>query len=113
MGKKIYTIGHSNHSIEFFLKLLSKFNIEILVDIRFHPYSRYVPHFNRENLAPVLENSGIEYVYMGDRLGGRYILSKRKELIKPNGKIDWEKVRTQDFFKEGIKNLKELGRTQQ
>lgn len=110
MGKKIYTIGHSNHSIEFFLELLTKFNIEILVDIRSHPYSRYVPHFNRENLAPVLENSGIEYVYMGDRLGGRYTLGKRKELIKPNGKIDWEKVRTQDFFKEGIKKVKELGR---
>ncbi len=105
---RIYTIGHSNHSIEFFIELLRRFDIEVLVDVRSYPYSKYVPHFNRENLNPVLEDAGIEYVYMGNLLGGLYTLGKRKELLKPDGKIDWKKVREQDFFKEGMDKLIKL-----
>lgn len=107
---RIYTVGHSNHSIEFFIGLLRKFNIQVVVDVRSYPYSKYVPHFNRENLKPALKEVNIEYVYMGDVLGGRYTMGRKKELVKPNGKIDWQKVREQDFFKEGIDKLIKLGK---
>ena len=30
----LYTIGHSNHSIEKFLSLLKQYNIERIVDVR-------------------------------------------------------------------------------
>jgi hypothetical protein len=40
-SKSCYTIGHSNHPIEKFLKLLEKYNINVIVDARSVPYSKY------------------------------------------------------------------------
>ena len=47
----IYSIGHSNQPMEAFLELLNRHGIQTLIDIRSHPYSRYVPHFNGPELA--------------------------------------------------------------
>ena len=47
---RLYSIGHSNHSIEKFISLLDENGIEQLVDVRTSPYSRYNPQFNKENL---------------------------------------------------------------
>ncbi len=102
---KLYTIGHSNHSLDFFLSLLEKFSIEAVVDVRSYPYSKFVPHFNRESLKEALQARGIEYIWMGDKLGGKFTLGKHKELRLPSGKIDWEKVKKADFFLRGIEEL--------
>ena len=67
----IYTIGHSNHEWRDFLVLLHQYGIEMLVDVRSAPYSRYSPQFNRELLAPSLEAEGIGYAFAGEYLGGR------------------------------------------
>lgn len=67
----MYTIGHSNRKINSFIEILDKFLIARLIDIRTYPYSEYVPEYNRENLQKTLKESGIEYCYLGDKLGGR------------------------------------------
>lgn len=66
---RIYTIGHSNRSIDDFLALLERFGIQTLVDVRSRPGSRSFPHFNRENLAQSLLDNGITYLWM-EELGG-------------------------------------------
>ena len=48
--KKIYSIGHSNHSAEAFINLLKAHNITCVVDVRSAPYSKYVPQFNKDAL---------------------------------------------------------------
>ena len=40
------------------------------MDVRSQPYSRHVPHCNRETLARVLREQGFTYKHRGDRLGG-------------------------------------------
>jgi uncharacterized protein (DUF488 family) len=67
---KVYTIGHGARSIEEFLKIVKSKGINLIVDIREKPVSRYYPHFNRRNLEKVLKENGIEYLYAGDYLGG-------------------------------------------
>jgi len=67
----IFTIGHSNHTIEAFFALLEQHQIALLVDVRTSPYSRYVPQFNREPLAAETARHGLVYRYLGDDLGGR------------------------------------------
>lgn len=89
---KIYTIGHSNRKIENFLGILNKFFITHLIDIRTHPYSEYVPDYNRENISKFLKDNNIEYCYKGDTLGGR----------PPEG---FEKYRESNFYKEVLQNL--------
>lgn len=44
----IYTIGHSTLSKEDFLEISKKYNIELLVDIRSFPGSKYVPQLIRK-----------------------------------------------------------------
>lgn len=46
----LYTIGHSQHTIEYFVKLLKMYNIGYVLDVRSVPYSKYAEQFNREIL---------------------------------------------------------------
>ncbi|MDP2953898.1 MAG: DUF488 family protein, partial [Chloroflexota bacterium] len=46
----VYTIGHSDHPPEVFLDLLVQSGIEVLVDVRSNPSSRWVPHANPHDL---------------------------------------------------------------
>jgi uncharacterized protein (DUF488 family) len=66
----LYTVGHSTHPIERFLKLLGEHRIATLADVRAYPSSRRWPHFNQEPLAAALGRAGVEYRWL-KRLGGR------------------------------------------
>ena len=66
----IYTIGHSNYTIEKFLGYLKENNIKVLVDVRSKPFSRHNTHFNRNALREALLEVGIGYKFGGDILGG-------------------------------------------
>ena len=70
-GLEIFTIGHSNHDEGVFLDLLSAHGIGVLVDVRSSPYSKYTPHFSKENLELSLKEQGIRYLFLGNELGGR------------------------------------------
>jgi uncharacterized protein (DUF488 family) len=65
----IFTVGHSNVSIEIFLALLRAYEIERLADIRTVPRSRHNPQFNGDALASALAENDIEYVPL-QALGG-------------------------------------------
>jgi uncharacterized protein (DUF488 family) len=67
---QLWTIGHSNRSIEQFLELLTGQQIQSLADVRRFPGSRRQPHFNSENLPKSLAQAGIAYVHFPE-LGGR------------------------------------------
>src|SRR5699024_7666039 len=69
-NKKIWTIGHSDHTLEEFTAWLKSFKIQLLADVRSYPGSNYVPHFNKENLAQSLPENDIEYLHL-KKLGGR------------------------------------------
>jgi uncharacterized protein (DUF488 family) len=66
-----FTIGHSNHEFEAWLGLLRQHRVEVLVDTRSSPYSKYVPQFDKELMQNSLEGSGFRYLFLGSELGGR------------------------------------------
>ncbi len=112
---KLYTIGHSNHSIEKFIQLLEENGIMLLVDVRSAPYSRYNPQFNKENLANVLPQQMIEYAFAGKYLGGRpsdpscyksrALPAEETDFLH---EVDYQEVMKRDWFRQGIKRLLEL-----
>jgi uncharacterized protein (DUF488 family) len=65
----IFTIGHSTRPIDEFIRLLRAHEIELLVDVRTIPKSRYNPQFNTDALAKSLNDAGIKYVH-NPGLGG-------------------------------------------
>lgn len=66
----LLTIGHSNHTIDHFVSLLTRHEVTALGDVRSFPRSRFNPQFNRDRLEASLKDAGIGYVHLGDALGG-------------------------------------------
>ncbi len=99
----IYTIGHSNHTVEHLVSVLKAHHIEVLIDIRTKPYSSYVPQFNRPNLAKAIVNEGIRYIFMGDKLGGYpkdadgYV-----QVISGKRTPNYNVMAGKDWFREGL-----------
>jgi uncharacterized protein (DUF488 family) len=99
---EIYTVGHSNHTVEDFTALLRKHAIEVVVDVRSQPYSRHVPHFNRETLARLLQEQGFTYEHRGDRLGGR---PADEGFLLADGSVDYDRVRASEGFQLALDEL--------
>ena len=99
----IFTIGHSNHSIERFLALLSAHGVTALADVRSAPYSRWARQFNKEPLATALAGAHIAYVYLGAELGGR----PKDPAFLRNGKPDYAAMARTETFGKGIARLLE------
>jgi uncharacterized protein (DUF488 family) len=68
---RLFTIGHSNRTLDALLAMFKEFAIRTVADIRFYPSSRKFPHFNREPLQASLADNGISYIWLGKELGGR------------------------------------------
>lgn len=69
MAVTVYTVGHSNRSLDALLGILRAHGIECLADVRTVPRSRHNPQFNAEALEKSLSMTGIAYVRL-PALGG-------------------------------------------
>jgi uncharacterized protein (DUF488 family) len=57
----IYTIGHSTRSAEALIALLREAGVDLLVDVRTVPRSRFNPQFNTDVFPKALAEAGIGY----------------------------------------------------
>ena len=64
----IYTIGHRNHKWEFFLGLLKQNEIEMVIDVRAVPRSRFAPWANKA-LGEALGAEGHKVPLAGGQAG--------------------------------------------
>jgi hypothetical protein len=103
----LFTIGHSNHSIEVFINLLKLHDVTALVDVRSHPYSRYLPHFNKASLQAALHDAGIHYVFLGQQLGAR----PNDSNCYVAGKAVYEKIAATEVFVAGIQHVTKAAET--
>jgi uncharacterized protein (DUF488 family) len=99
---RLFSIGHSNHVFERFLDLLRQHRIEVLVDARSHPYSRYAPHFDTASLKEAVTKAGIKYLYLGKELGGR---PEGGEFYDAEGHVLYWRVAEAPWFLDGIERL--------
>ncbi len=96
MSQVIFTIGTSTRTREEFLALLREHTIQIAVDVRSFPTSRF-PHFIKDHLQRTLESEGVDYHYLGRELGG----------FRKGGYPAYMKS---DSFKKGFERLEGMGR---
>lgn len=94
----LYTVGHSNHSIEKFMGLLTANRITAIADVRSRPFSRRHPQFNKERLATTLSQQGIAYVFLGKELGAR----SEDPSCYEKGKVQYARLAAAPPFKAGI-----------
>lgn len=100
----IFSIGHSNHKAEFFISLLKTHKVDLVIDVRSRPYSRYNPQFNQKTLSESLRREEIEYEFLGDSLGG---LRSEEECDEKGYPIP-EIVYQTSAWKEGTNSLLSL-----
>jgi uncharacterized protein (DUF488 family) len=92
----IYTLGTSTRSPEEFIGLLLSRGVKVVVDVRKFPSSRF-EHFHQEKIARLLNEAGIDYVYMGKELGG----------YRRGG---YQKFTTTAEFRLGLEKLEKIAR---
>lgn len=98
----IYTIGHSNYTIERLIDMLKRYKIDCVVDIRGIPYSKYNIQFDLETVKYSLTKSGFSYIYMGKELGANRV---SKVSYNEKGYADFEKVVQEEAFVNGMERL--------
>lgn len=103
MEKTLFSIGHSQHEISYFVNMLKTHDINYVLDVRSVPYSKYAINYNREHIKKILNEHDIEYAFMGDFFGAR---PKNLSLYQPNGYLNFERVENSQAFKIGFQNVK-------
>ena len=98
----IFTVGHSNHELEKFIDLLRPHRIDVLVDIRSNPFSRFAPQFNKKGIEKAVKANGMKYLFLGRELGGR---PHGSEFYDADGFVLYDRLAESPLFLEGIQRL--------
>lgn len=98
----LYTIGHSDHTLEAFLALLRAHAIGAIADVRSQPYSRRHPQFSRESLQTALRDAGIRYVFLGRECGAR----TEDRSCYEAGQVQYERLAQTAPFQAGIERVR-------
>lgn len=101
--ENIYTVGHSNYDTDKFLEIICAYNIQVVVDVRSAPYSKFCPQFNKEIIEKSLQSKGIKYLFLGKELGAR----PDDTNCYFQGRVNFDRLKESEQFREGILRLKE------
>ncbi|MDT8300606.1 MAG: DUF488 domain-containing protein [Sedimentisphaerales bacterium] len=96
--KELFTIGHSNHSLDHFIELLLSHRISSIADVRSSPYSKYSPHFNKDVLNSILRNANIGYIFLGRELGAQ----RSEDDCYIDGQAKYERIAHLPIFRHGL-----------
>jgi uncharacterized protein (DUF488 family) len=110
----VYTIGHSTRTADELVALLREAGVDLLVDVRTVPRSRYNPQFNIDALPAPLRAAGIGYRHLA-ALGG---LRHRSKGAGPSPNGAWRNEAFQAYadyaltpaFRAGLDELVGLSR---
>lgn len=107
MSPTLYTVGHSNHTCDDFVSLLTMHRVTAVADVRSTPYSRRNPQFNRDDIRAALKSLSIQYVFLGKELGAR----SNDDCCYVNDKVRYSMLAQTPLFKSGIERLLEGARS--
>lgn len=100
-SRRIFTVGHSSHSITTFLGLLKQHAVTTIADVRSAPYSRFAPQFGKEPLRGMLRSEAIKYVFLGLELGAR----SSDPSCYEDGRVRYDRLASTESFRAGIDRL--------
>lgn len=97
----VFTVGHSNHSDHHFITLLQASRIQVLADVRSHPFSKYASQFNQDNLKRSLSSKSICYEFFGNGLGAR----PKNPDCYVNGNASYALIKQSTLFMQELENI--------
>lgn len=107
----LFTIGHSTHPIDEFVRMLEPNEVTRVIDVRTFPRSRTNPQYNEDALPASLRPRGVAYEHIAS-LGGRRPRSKE---IAEGTNAFWDNASFHNYadyamgadFGEGLERLLE------
>lgn len=100
--KKVYTIGYSGFtSLDDFIATLKHFRVNVVIDVRSHPYSLHYENYDKDNLERALNNAGIFYRNYAREFGAR----QDNPNYYTNGILDFNKFTSSSQFAEGVAKI--------
>jgi len=100
---EIFTIGHSNYTVEKLIDMIRHYHINCVVDIRGTPYSKYNIQFDKETIRNTLTKEGFIYIYMAKEFAAN---RENKISYFDEGYSDFERVIYEEDFKNGVERLR-------
>jgi uncharacterized protein (DUF488 family) len=109
----LFTIGHSTHPIEAFVRMLQPNEVTRVIDVRAFPRSRTNPQYNEDALPASLRPHGIAYEHVS-ALGGKRPRSKD---VAEETNAFWDNASFHNYadyamgqdFREGLARILERG----
>lgn len=98
----IFTIGHSDRSLEELIEALREHHLGFVVDVRTSPGSNRHPQFGRNVLETRLPHEGIKYLHLGEELGA---FRTEPDVFNSDGQVWYAKVRQLPVFQAGISRI--------
>lgn len=100
--KQIFTVGHSSLEPERFLELLRQARVEIAGDVRSRPQSARFPQFSQAVLENILCSAQMDYVFLGEELGGR---PEDPAAYYEDGRVNYRARRRSYAFTSGLERV--------
>jgi len=97
----LFSVGYGKDNFDALIERIAPFNITHLADVRTNPYSRYQTDFRGKDFENAVNNAGLKYVFLGDRLGGK----PNDPEVLTDGEIDWQKVRHAAWYVQALDKL--------
>lgn len=108
----LYTIGHSNRSLDELFQMLADQGIQRLIDVRSLPHSQRNPRFDQNMLQLACDEEGIRYFWLGKTLGG--MRHQRPDsphsALTSSGFRGYADYMTSPSFSDGMQQLKAIAR---
>jgi uncharacterized protein (DUF488 family) len=98
----VWTVGHGTRSLEDFVAILRAAGVDLVIDVRRYPGSRRHPQFGSAPMAKALADVGIEYLWLGEELGGRRRGSGRPSRWRNAAFAAYEEHMETDAFRAGL-----------
>ncbi|MGV9194126.1 DUF488 family protein [Microbacterium sp. MC2] len=109
----LFTVGHSNHTLEEFTALLQAAEVGLVVDVRKLTGSRAHPHFNDDVLAVALPDAGISYRQLpalaGRRPRAKDVPDEVNALWRNRSFHNYADWALGDEFRDGLDRLRTWG----
>ena len=98
----LFTVGHSILDFENFAALLKDHAVQLVADVRSLPQSARLPHFSQPAFENLLRAEGLDYLFLGEELGGR---PDDPDAYRPDGVVDFTVRRKSYAFRAGLERL--------
>ena len=79
------------------------------MDVRSHPYAKYVTHFNESEIKRTLSQARIKYLFLGNELGG---LPDEPAFYDKEGRVLYSEMAKTERFLKGIRQLENVAKSQ-